>query len=188
MRMERMTLQKLWFFIQPSLHTLVLLGNICDECEGRTGGSLLNALHQINDQGGDTKTNELMAYVLGKASAPYMEMLRRWIFEGVLDDPYKEFMIAEEENTTKENVTEDFISAYWDKRYSLRDGQVVSFLTRLAEKVLTTGKYLNVVRECDRDVRCPDADVLAWDGFGADGSGMCSFFILSIKFVCVCVQ
>eukprot|EP00615_Pteridomonas_danica_P004166 CAMPEP_0114331884 /NCGR_PEP_ID=MMETSP0101-20121206/2714_1 /TAXON_ID=38822 ORGANISM="Pteridomonas danica, Strain PT" /NCGR_SAMPLE_ID=MMETSP0101 /ASSEMBLY_ACC=CAM_ASM_000211 /LENGTH=794 /DNA_ID=CAMNT_0001462375 /DNA_START=60 /DNA_END=2441 /DNA_ORIENTATION=+ len=176
MRMERMTLQKLWFFIQPSLHTLTLLGQVCDKCEGHTGGNLLNVLHHIHDQGGDVKTNDLLSYILGKTSIPYMEMLKRWIFEGVLIDPYKEFMISEDskENVTKakESVTEDFISDYWDQRYSLCPHQVVCFLSRLADKVLTTGKYLNVVRECGQDVRCPDADALSWNGLGSEGSGI----------------
>jgi len=79
-------------------------------------------------------------------------------------------MVAEEESVSKETVSEDFTTAYWEKRYTLRPHQVASFLARHQDRVLTTGKYLNVLRECGRDIRCPDADV-SNDDAGAGGSG-----------------
>ena len=68
----------------------------------------------------------------------------------MLEDPYREFMVAEEEVISKEGVIEDFQGhgAYWERRYTLQHDMVATFLERYEEKVLTTGKYLNVVREC----------------------------------------
>lgn len=43
---------------------------------------------------------------------------------------------------------------------------VASFLTGCATKILTTGKYLNVVRECGNNVQCPSAGPIAMDGTG----------------------
>ncbi len=34
---------------------------------------------------------------------------------------------------------------------------IPSFLEHLAERILQTGKYLNVVRECGLEVACPGA-------------------------------
>lgn len=31
------------------------------------------------------------------------------------------------------------------------------FLSKIAEKVLHTGKYLNVIRQCGNNVQCPDS-------------------------------
>lgn len=44
---------------------------------------------------------------------------------------------------------------YWEKRYTLRKEQLPSFLANVSEKMFVTGKYLNVIRECGRDVACP---------------------------------
>ena len=35
--------------------------------------------------------------------------------------------------------------------------QVPKFLAKVAEKVLHTGKYLNVIRQCGNNVQCPDS-------------------------------
>jgi gamma-tubulin complex component 2 len=81
-------------------------------------------------------------------------------------------MVAEEEGVSKETVADDSTTAYWATRYTLRPPHVPSFLAREQGRVLTTGKYLNVLRECGRDIRCPDADgpEAALLG-GASGSG-----------------
>jgi gamma-tubulin complex component 2 len=165
-RLERLTLQKLWFFVQPALHTMLVLRDVCATAGTFSGGALLNVLYAQADRGGDEKGSELHAFLLARAAAPYLDMLRRWVYEGVLDDPYHEFMVAEDETVTKETVAEDFTTAYWGRRYTLRRRHVAVFLCRFEDKVLTTGKYLNVVRECGRDVRCPDADA----AFGASGA------------------
>ena len=171
LRTERLTMQKLWFFVQPALHTMLVLQEVCRCADGHAGGDLLNVLHALSDRDGDEKSVDLHSFLLARAAAPYLEMLRRWIYEGVLDDPYHEFMVAEEEGITKETVAEDFTTAYWERRYTLRPNMVAAFLGRFEDKLLTTGKYLNVVRECGRDVRCPDADVFAAGCFGGGGGG-----------------
>lgn len=43
-------------------------------------------------------------------------MLEGWIYRGQLDDPYGEFMVAEERGLAKEKIGEDFNAAYWDRR------------------------------------------------------------------------
>lgn len=40
-------------------------------------------------------------------------------------------------------------------RYTIAQENIPSFLEHLADKILHTGKYLNVVRECGVEVACP---------------------------------
>ena len=42
-------------------------------------------------------------------------------------------------------------------RYTVAQDNIPSFLEHLAERILQTGKYLNVVRECGLEVACPGA-------------------------------
>lgn len=46
---------------------------------------------------GDAAARGLLGKLLLAGAAPYFKMLERWLCEGVLDDPFSEFMV--EENT-----------------------------------------------------------------------------------------
>jgi len=85
---------------------------------------------------------------------PYCRALERWLYEGVVDDPYDEFLIIERRELKKESLSVDYNAAYWQQRYTLRP-EVPHFLASTAETVLTTGKYLNAFRECKRTASCP---------------------------------
>ena len=64
---------------------------------------------------------------------------------------------SSDDSLVKEELREDPHSTYWENRYTLRESQVPLFLSRFAGKILTTGKYLNVFRSCNRVVNCPFA-------------------------------
>ncbi|PNI16642.1 TUBGCP2 isoform 9 [Pan troglodytes] len=65
--------------------------------------------------------------------------------------------MVEEHELRKERIQEDYNDKYWDQRYTIVQQQIPSFLQKMADKILSTGKYLNVVRECGHDVTCPVA-------------------------------
>lgn len=44
---------------------------------------------------GDTAARGLLGKLLQAGCAPYFKMLERWLCEGVLDDPFGEFMVQE---------------------------------------------------------------------------------------------
>lgn len=52
----------------------------------------------------------------------------------------------------QESLTHDYDAKYWTQRYSLKDG-IPSFLANISGTILTTGKYLNVMRECGHHVQ-----------------------------------
>jgi gamma-tubulin complex component 2 len=96
---------------------------------------------------------ELYSYLLSEAFQTYDAILNEWICHGILNDPYKEFMIQEKPSVSKERLKYDFNDAYWEQRYYLQNDAVPSFLEPYKEKILNTGKYLNVLRECSMDVK-----------------------------------
>ncbi|GBG30056.1 Gamma-tubulin complex component 2 [Hondaea fermentalgiana] len=177
---RRLSLQKLWFYVQPSMRVLQVLANVARKSEAATGGVLLNLVHDLASRGGDAKARSVYHYLVQHATVPYLEMLELWIYHGVIRDPYNEFMVYVDEDATKRTLRDDFNARYWDSRYTLRENvrgvswrtqvhgaategtpaaqsaaaashnHVPFFLGRLADKILTTGKYLNVVRECGR--------------------------------------
>lgn len=59
-----------------------------------TSAGLLNLLHRrLAALGGDAAGRALVERLLAAAAAPYFDVLGRWLAEGVLDDPYSEFMV-----------------------------------------------------------------------------------------------
>uniref|UniRef100_A0A3Q4NAJ7 Gamma-tubulin complex component n=1 Tax=Neolamprologus brichardi TaxID=32507 RepID=A0A3Q4NAJ7_NEOBR len=158
-RQGLLSLQKLWFYIQPTMRTMEILSSIASSVDKGEcmGGSTLSLLHDRTfNYTGDSQAQELCLYLTKAASVPYFEILEKWIYRGIIKDPYSEFMVEEHE-LQKEKIQEDYNDKYWDQRYTIVQHRIPSFLQKMADKILSTGKYLNVVRECGRDVTCPDA-------------------------------
>ena len=155
-----LTLQKLWFYIQPCIRTLECLDKFVEEAEKLKGGALLNTIFKSMLAASDAIHKKLFTFLLEKASVPYLDMLSKWIYFGEIEDPYEEFLVKERRELSKENLHKDFNDKYWDQRFEFREAQIPLFLQKLTAKVLFTGKYLNVIRECGRTVHCPYSEEL----------------------------
>jgi hypothetical protein len=125
-------------------------------------------------------------------------MLEQWIYRGVVDDSYGEFMVQEDTSINRDKSVKEYNDAYWEKRfdrlilhalsplrvsasiggvfmcidglrlshgsfantdhargaaehrYTVNNQHVPSFLAAMSDKILHTGKYLNVIRESGR--------------------------------------
>lgn len=154
-RLGRLSVQGLWFFCQRTISSLNALAVLVEKATSNntSGSATLNLLQsQAKAMGGDSAVRSLLEKMTEYASAAYLRMLERWVYEGVIDDPYGEFFIAENKSLQKESLTQDYDAKYWQQRYSLKEG-IPSFLTNVAAIILTTGKYLNVMRECGHNVQ-----------------------------------
>ena len=54
--------------------------------------------------------------------------------------------MVEREDLKKENINEDYNDVYWEERFTLLPDNLPSFIANFGEKILVTGKYLNVIR------------------------------------------
>jgi gamma-tubulin complex component 2 len=145
---SKLTLQKFWFYVQPSMRVLQLLKEITRDAitTNARGGNLINLIYNKSVTAvSDKKTEELFTYLLTKASQPYFDMLTLWVYNGVVRDPYCEFCVKQNQIKTNES---HFNDAYWEQSYTTREGQVVVFLEKMRNKVLITGKYINFIKEC----------------------------------------
>ncbi|XP_024522183.1 gamma-tubulin complex component 2 [Selaginella moellendorffii] len=156
-RLARLSLQGLWFFCQPMMGAMQALAVVVRKAfvKSLSGAAVLNLLQgQAAAIAGDNAARTLLQKLTQAASAPYFGILERWIHEGVIDDPYGEFFIDENKALQKESLSHDFNATYWQQRYSLKN-DVPGFLASAAENILTTGKYLDAIRECGQNVRIP---------------------------------
>jgi gamma-tubulin complex component 2 len=172
------SLQKMWFYISPSIETLGTIDQLLTNIEqkelhqrkaelhlilqdsSKVGGSLLTILSErMNLMGGSDKTRDVYSHLLKDSAKPYFEILREWVCEGYLDDQFGEFMI-QEKSIPKERLLDDYNDTYWEQRYTLQHDLVPKFLEKYKEKILTTGKYLNVLRECQRNIQVLEPEIV----------------------------
>jgi len=72
------------------------------EAGNKKGGALLNVIYRLMINSSDKALHDLFEFVLEKASVPYITILKKWIFEGKLEDPFEEFVVKENFEFKKE--------------------------------------------------------------------------------------
>ncbi|XP_058800560.1 gamma-tubulin complex component 2-like isoform X2 [Phymastichus coffea] len=152
----KLNLQKLWFYIQPTMSTMSVLNKITSTIfkANAKGGKVLSLLHeQINNMSGEAKCKELCLFLIKAASVPYMQTLEKWVYKGVICDPYHEFFVEDNELIQREELPMDYSADYWEKRYTMRSERIPIFLSEHAQTILRTGKYFNVIRQCGKTVQ-----------------------------------
>ncbi|KAF2073801.1 hypothetical protein CYY_004895 [Polysphondylium violaceum] len=166
LRLKRLTLQRMWFYLQPTYDTLELLYKLCLESSKQNyhGTQVLNLLIKFSQEHAiDKKSQDLFQYLLQHSIQPLLEMLESWIHKGVIRDPFSEFMIEENTDLKRDNINRDFNDIYWDQRYRLRAEQVPVFMECVSSKILNTGKYLNVMRECTASIELKKFDPIHYN-------------------------
>lgn len=148
-----LTLQKVWFYVQNSIRVMDSLKRLVVEAGQKRGGALLNVIYRLMINSSDKSIRDLFEFLLERASVPYMESLKKWIFQGILDDHFEEFLVSENNQFKKEQVTSDLNNLYWLNRFTVREEMLPHFLLKYKQKVLHTGKYLNVIREMGKDIK-----------------------------------
>jgi gamma-tubulin complex component 2 len=119
---------------------------------------VLTLLHdRITSLSGDTNTQKILLHLTQLAAVPYMQILQLWILKGVIWDPQHEFLV---EDTKLERESQICTDDYWEKRYIICVDKVPRFLDTLADIILRTGKYLNVIRECGKNIMHTQTETL----------------------------
>eukprot|EP00814_Leptocylindrus_danicus_P018783 CAMPEP_0116025846 /NCGR_PEP_ID=MMETSP0321-20121206/13383_1 /TAXON_ID=163516 /ORGANISM="Leptocylindrus danicus var. danicus, Strain B650" /LENGTH=1111 /DNA_ID=CAMNT_0003498301 /DNA_START=289 /DNA_END=3624 /DNA_ORIENTATION=- len=166
---NRLSLQKLWCFVQPSIRTFAVLANMIDKTRCLKGGALLNIIDDALCCTADEKSCEILNFLLQSASVPYFEMLTSWVWTGELHDVSEEFMVdatthrytaaagivANDIFDYNSDTTTNVNLNYWDDRYTIRPQHVLHILSKQELQILTIGKYLNVIRECRKAIINP---------------------------------
>ncbi|XP_017795465.1 PREDICTED: gamma-tubulin complex component 3 [Habropoda laboriosa] len=139
----RVTLSHLHLWAFDPLETLKWLASIVKACQGQKGGALASAVYEFSNHG-DASVKKLVRRILENVCDPLYNMLIRWIADGELDDPYREFFIEACADITGDRM--------WHEKYQVRNNMLPSFITKVqAKKILGTGKSINFLREVCKD-------------------------------------
>jgi gamma-tubulin complex component 3 len=104
--------------------------------------------------------------LLSSVTRPFYDMLRKWIYDGELEDPYLEFFVSEqpEELDMEGDGKKGGATSVWEDKYKLDQRMIPTIITEeFADKVFLIGKTLNFIR-----YGCGDA---AWvESYSKDAS------------------
>ena len=161
-----LTLSTLWGRMHACVRTISILHDAVEVSRDLKGGALLNALEELRQiYLGDDIAKVVFEVLIDRASIPYIAMLRGWLKDGTLNDPFAEFMIEESGRMKQQDFCYsigDGSVDQWPSWYSLRDEHVLNVMkseggepaNNLASVILTTGKYWNATMLCEhRDTR-----------------------------------
>ncbi|EDW56163.1 GM22736 [Drosophila sechellia] len=155
LRLNRLTLQKLLYYLQPTIWVMheVWSSLVIIQLSDSRDAEVLTFLHErIKRLEGNKDAQQLIIGLVRKAAKPYMRMLQMWIQKGVIVDRHQEFLVVDNEVIHRDELPEHYSDDYWERRYTLRDERIPSFLAKYSDKILRTGKYLNVIRQCGKRV------------------------------------
>lgn len=108
-------------------------------------------IHGFSTSHGDPFVGAFAERMLAHVTRPFYNMLRQWIYDGELSDPYHEFFVIEQETPSGgERETDPRrapATSVWEDKYKLDDSMMPTIMTdELAKKVFLIGKSLNFIR------------------------------------------
>lgn len=109
-------------------------------------------IHQLSDFHGDPFIAAFAERILVHVTKPFYDILRQWIYDGELSDPFREFFVTLQDpslwDTRKsDSRRRDPALNEWDHKYTLNTGMVPTIMTGdLGRKAFLIGKSLNFLR------------------------------------------
>jgi len=138
-----LSLRSLIVWTIDPLDRLKIIAFLTDALKNKKGGEITSTLFAYSKHG-DPAVKAMVLAMLKEATQPIFNMIKRWVFEGELEDPFQEFFVESDPKVSIENL--------WYKKYSIREKLVPSYFPqKLADKILRAGKSINFIRQVCKD-------------------------------------
>src|ERR1700753_696427 len=98
---------------------------------GKKGGQLISVIHSFSQSHGDPFVVTFAERLLAHVTRPFYDMLRQWIYDGELSDPYLEFFVAEQHDLADgdQDGRKGCATSVWEDKYKLISAIVPSIMT-----------------------------------------------------------
>lgn len=122
MESEHLTLSRLRLWTHVPRHRLRFMASLCDACSegGKQGGAIASVLFAYTLHG-DADLSGLARQLLTSVCTTMMHLISQWIYQGQLDDAYREFFVASNPSARKDRL--------WYDKYTLRRQMIPQFIT-----------------------------------------------------------
>ncbi|KAI5861233.1 Spc98 family-domain-containing protein [Durotheca rogersii] len=147
------TLKRCVVWTREATMGLRLMSMIAEESKSKKGGQLISLIHSLSSSHGDPIVGAFAEQLLMPVTRPFYDILRQWIYDGELSDPYLEFFVQEQPVDMMPKGKTGSISV-WDDKYMLDPLMIPSIITmEFCEKVFLIGKSLNFIRHSCGDAQ-----------------------------------
>lgn len=137
------TLKRLVVWTRDATTGLRLMSLIVENAKGKKGGELISLIHTYATSHGDPFVHTFAERLLGDITKPFYNMLRAWIYDGELEDPYQEFFVIE----NRDDGGIGGATSVWEHKYSFQSSMVPTIMNSdFANRVFLIGKSLNFIR------------------------------------------
>ncbi|KAL8918293.1 MAG: hypothetical protein Q9208_007461 [Pyrenodesmia sp. 3 TL-2023] len=145
------TLKRCVVWTREATMGLRLMSLMAEEAKNRKGGQLITMIHSFSSSHGDPFVAAFAERMLAQVTRPFYDMLRQWIYDGELSDPYHEFFVREPASALDGPSSVDPrrapATSVWEDKYKLEENMIPSIITEdFAQKVFLIGKSLNFIR------------------------------------------
>ncbi|KAI0015123.1 Spc98 family-domain-containing protein [Xylariomycetidae sp. FL0641] len=147
------TLKRCVVWTREATMGLRMLSVIAEESRTKHGGQIISLIHSFSTSHGDPMVGAFAERLLTPVTRPFYDILRYWIYDGELSDPYSEFFVQlkPEEEAPKGRTGSINV---WQDKYQLAEPMVPSIITTaFADKVVLIGKSLNFIRNSCGDAQ-----------------------------------
>ncbi|SNX82323.1 related to Spindle pole body component alp6 [Melanopsichium pennsylvanicum] len=167
------TLKRLSLWTEEMTLRFRLMSTIIESCQDAHGGSLVSLIHSYTFNG-DPFIRQFTSSLLDEVSKPFFRSLSLWIYEGELQDPFREFFVELNDDPRNSGQNKAGTSgsdgeqpsfgdldgdaaSLWQNKFIFRKERLPSFLQEsFGRKIFSTGKSLNFIRQS-----CGDGDWVA---------------------------
>lgn len=113
--------------------------SVCDTegIDGMCAMNLMSFVWSFINGGIDCTFSQLLMYLLSSLCETYFAQLKRWVYQGELDEPFNELFI----NSCTHKLKHERSKEYFDKAYYIRSDLVPGFLVGCEQPILQCGKY-----------------------------------------------
>ncbi|KAL2410674.1 Spindle pole body component alp6 [Exophiala dermatitidis] len=149
------TLKRCLIWTRDATMGLRLMKLIVEDSRQQRGGQMISLIHNLASSHGDPFVAAFAERLLARVARPFYEMLRHWIYDGELIDPFHEFFITEPDPSSQPTVDHRHVAtSVWEEKYKVDSGLIPSIVSaEFARKVFLIGKSLNFIRH-----NCGDSD------------------------------
>jgi gamma-tubulin complex component 3 len=145
------TLKRCVIWTREATLGLRLMSLMVEESKDKKGGQLITLIHSFSLSHGDPYVGAFAERLLSHVTRPFYDMLRQWIYDGELADPFGEFFVSEQ---SEEEISEASgkegkggATSVWEDKYKLNEKMIPTIITEeFANKVFLIGKTLNFIR------------------------------------------
>ncbi|EXJ95602.1 hypothetical protein A1O1_00724 [Capronia coronata CBS 617.96] len=154
-RMIGVTLKRCLVWTRDATMGLRLMKLIVEDSRQKRGGQMISLIHSLSSSHGDPFVASFAERLLSRVARPFYEMLRHWIYDGELIDPFHEFFIIEPDPSSQPAIDHRHVAtSVWEEKYKVDSSLVPSIISpEFARKVFLIGKSLNFIRH-----NCGDSD------------------------------